>query len=146
MSRKDRAVEHVERQGNSGGLKQLANHLEIMVAISTAVAESAAGDHIIHLWQLRQREISPTEICILTVSISGLCFGDELRHVVNADIGEALATLVKERFEITVAASGIEYGASAEVAQPKKYFKALALAFRAAPAERLHASRLELVD
>src|SRR5689334_7755242 len=99
MPGKDGAVEHVERQRNSRGLKQLADHLEIMAAISTAVAKSAAGDHVIHLRQLRQREISLTEICILAVSISGLCFLDELGHVVNADIGKALAMLVKERLE-----------------------------------------------
>jgi hypothetical protein len=66
--------------------------------------------------------------------------------VVNAYIGKALAMLVKERLEIAVAAAGIECGASAEVAQLEKDFKALALAFRAAPAERLDTPRLELVD
>ena len=146
MPRKDRAIEHVESQRNSRGLKQIADHLEIMAAISTAVAKSAAGDHVIRLRQLRQREIGLTEISILAVSVSRLCLLDELGHVIHSDIGKSQVVLVKERFEIAVAAAGIEYGASAEVAQPEKHFKALALAFRAAPAERLNASRLELVN
>lgn len=146
MLGKDRAVEHVESQRNSCGVKQLADHGEIVAGIGAAVAESAAGDHVINLRQLRQREIGPAEISVRSAAIPGFRFVNELGHVVDADVGKGPAMLVQERLEITVTAAGIEHGASGEVAQPQQRLEALALAFRAPPAKRFNASRLELMD
>ena len=117
-----------------------------MAGIGAAIAESAAGDHVVHLRQLRERKIGLTEISVRAAAIHGFRFIDELRHVVDTDVGKGLAMLVQERLEITVTAAGIEQGVSGEVAQPQQHLEAFALAFRAAPAQRLNGPRLELTD